>query len=366
MIQECQEGDAMRLIEVDEFGSADVLRIRELPDPTAPVDGYVVEVRAAGVNFADVVERRGLYKRNQQVPHRLGKEAAGIVVERGPLATEFAVGDPVIVVKFDNGCYADRVAAEAHEVLRAPRGLSFIELAAFGTTFATAWWAMHEVARVRPADSVLVQAAGGGVGTAAIALARTHGCGPIIGTAGSLAKCDAVTKLGADICVDYSTTDFRQTVRAWTGDRGVDYCLESVGGETYQRSLEVMGPAGHLVVIGFSSIASDYANAVPRLHPLTVFHRSFSVGGLNIDNLAFHRRRDIWDRLIDHVEGHSIRPLVGQVYPLAQTAEAHRALESRQTTGKVVLTVHPDAEATPTVISPEPIIDLRDEPAFFG
>jgi len=354
----------MRLIEVDAFGGPEVLTLREVPDPSPPDDGYLVEVRAAGLNFADVVERRGLYKRNQRVPHRLGKEAAGVIVAKGPHATEFAVGDAVIVVKFANGCYADVVAAEAHEVLRAPRGLSFIELAAFGTTYATAWWAMHEIARVRPGDSVLVQAAAGGVGTAAVTLARTHDCGPVIGTAGSEAKCAMVTALGADLCVNYTSADFRPAVRAATNDAGVDYCLESVGGETYERSLDVMGPMGRMVVIGFSSISGDYANAIPRLHPLTVFHRSFSVGGLNIDNLGFQRRRDIWADLVDHAEHHGIRPTVGQVYPFAAVADAHRALERRETTGKVVLTVHRDAETipSPTMLQTpeaEPLVDLR-------
>jgi NADPH:quinone reductase-like Zn-dependent oxidoreductase len=350
----------MRLIEVDAFGGPEVLQVREHPDPVASADGYVVEVRAAGLNFADIVERRGRYRRDQKVPHRLGKEAAGVVVARGPAATEFEVGDAVIVVKFDNGCYADRIAAEAHEVLRAPRGLSFVELAAFGTTYATAWWAMHEIARVRPGDSVLVQAAGGGVGTAAINLARTFGCGPIIGTAGSIEKCAVVMRLGADVCVDYTTTDFRPVVRAWTAEAGVDYCLESVGGETYERSLEVMAGMGRVVVIGFSSISSDYATAIPRLHPLTVFHRSFSVGGLNIDNLGFQRRRDIWDRLVDHAETHRIRPHVGQTYPFARVADAHRALEQRETTGKVVLMVHPDATDIPGAALIPEVLDLRD------
>lgn len=337
---------AVRVVEAHSFGGPEVLQVRRSSSPAVPDDGYLVEVYAAGLNFADVVERRGRYKRDQPLPARLGKEAAGVVVERGPAASDFDVGDPVIVVKFGNGCYAEVIAAEAHEVLRPPNGLSFVELAAFGTNYVTAWYAMHEVARVRPGESVLVQAAAGGVGTAAVKLARSHGCGPVIGTAGGARKCELVRLLGADVCVDYLVDDFGPEVLASTHGVGVDYCLESVGGAVYDRCLEVMAPRGHLVVIGFSSISTNYAEAVKRLHPLTVFHRSFSVGGLNIDNLGFQRRRDIWDDLVTHAEQHELRPHVGQVFPFDRIADAHAALEGRTTTGKVVLAVRSDAEET--------------------
>jgi NADPH2:quinone reductase len=338
----------LRAIVVDEFGSPEVLTFRELPDPTPPPGGYVVQVMAAALNFADVVERRGQYKKDQQLPAQLGKEAAGVVVARDDDAVEFDVGDPVIVVRFGNGCYAEQVPAEAHEVLRPPRGLSFIEMSAFGTGFVTAWYAMHEIARVRPGESALIQAAAGGVGTAAVALARSSGCAPVIGTAGGAEKCDLARACGADACVDYLSEDFRTVVAELTHDTGVDYCLESVGGETYTRSLDALAPMGRLVIIGFSSIGGDYAQAIPRLHPLTVFHRSISVGGLNIDNLSFQQRREVWDRLVDHAEEHALRPVIGQVHPFERIRDAHEALESRRSTGKVVLVVDPAAEEVPS------------------
>ena len=338
----------MRAVVVDTFGAPDVLDIKQVPDPEPPPGGYVVQVVAAGLNYADVVERRGLYKKGQTLPHQLGKEAAGIVVARDHDAVEFDVGDPVIVIRFTNGCYAEQVPAEAHEVLRPPRGLSFVEMASFGTTFATAWWAMHEIARVRPGESALIQAAAGGVGTAALMLARTAGCAPIIGTAGGPEKCDLARSAGADACVDYRADDFRPVVQRLTHETGVDYCLESVGGDAYSRSLEVLAPTGRMVIIGFSSIHDDYAHAIPRLHPLTVFQRSISVAGLNLDNIGFQRRRDVWARLVDHAEEHALRPVVGQVHPFEDVRVAHAALESRRSTGKVVLAVDPAALDVPT------------------
>jgi NADPH2:quinone reductase len=346
----------MRAIVVDSFGSPDVLAFQDLPDPTPPPGGYVVQVLASAINYADVVERRGLYKKNQQLPSRLGKEAAGVVIASDCDAVQFAVGDPVIVVCVGNGCYAEKVAVEAHEVLPPPAGLSFLEMAAFAVTFATAWYGMFEIARVRPGDAVLIQAAAGGLGSAAVTLARTHGCGLVIGTAGGPEKCAVAVDQGADTCVDYTALDFRPAVLDLTRDKGVDYCLESVGGETYSRSLDVMAPMGHLVVVGFSSIGSDYAQEIQRLHPLTLFHRSISVGGLNIDHLGFTRRRDIWNSLVAHAETHAIRPLVSQVHPFEQIRDAHLALESRRSTGKIVVILDPQAYDVPATQSPDALV----------
>lgn len=328
----------MRCVEVRRFGGPEVLELREAPDPVPPEDGYVVEVRAIGCNYAEVVQRRGRYARDQQVPARLGKEAAGVVVARGPSASRFAVGDPVIVIRFDDGCYAERVAAHDHQVLRPPAGYTFAEMAAFGITWATAWWALHEIARVRPGESALVQAAAGGVGTAAVALARTGGLAPVIGTAGSPAKLDVVRAAGADLAVDYVADPDLSAVAERTHGRGVDFVLESVGGAAFTAAQRRLAPGGRLVVIGFSSIREGYADAVPTVSPLSLFHRSASVGGLNIDHLDVTRRLDVWDRLLVHVEAHGLRPLVGLTLPLEQVADAHAALEGRATVGKVVLT----------------------------
>jgi NADPH2:quinone reductase len=324
-------------IVLERFGGPEVLEPKDWPEPVCPPDGYVVDVRAIGVNFAETVERRGHYKRHQPLPYPLGKECAGLVVERGPQAGEFAVGDAVIVVKFDNGCYAQRVAARADQVLRPPSGFSFPEMAAFGTSYGTAWFAMHEIARVRPGESALIHAAAGSVGTAAVALARSHGCAPVIGTAGGAEKCAFAVRAGADLCEDYNARDFRDLVHEQTHGKGIDYCLESVGSTVYERSLEVLAPLGRIVIIGFSSIREHYAEVIPRLHPLTVFQRSICVAGLNVDNIQFQARRDVWERIIAHVERHRIRPQVGASYPLARAGEAHAALESRRSMGKLVL-----------------------------
>jgi len=327
----------MRKIQLSEFGGPEVLRVAEHPEPELPADGYLVEVRAAGINFADVVERRGRYRKDQALPFEIGKEAAGVVLERGPEAREFELGQTVVVVRLRGGCYAERVVARPGQILPAPAGLSFEELAALPICFVTAWYGMNELARVRPGEAVLIQAAAGGVGTAALQLARASGCSPIIGTAGGPEKCEWARKHGADVCVDYNQDDFLEVVHEHTAGRGVDYALESVGGEVFDKSLQALAPMGRLVIIGFSSIDSDYKNRIRRVHSLTLFHRSISLAGLNVDNLDFPSRRDLWDPMCAFVEEHGLKPQVGLSCPLDEAPRAHAALEGRESMGKVVL-----------------------------
>jgi NADPH:quinone reductase-like Zn-dependent oxidoreductase len=327
----------MRKVVLEAFGPPEVLRCTEVQDPEPPPDGYLVELAAIGLNFAEVVERRGLYRRDQRLPYEIGKEAAGTIVAAGREARGFEVGQQVIVIRFDGGCYAERVTAQPQHLLPIPTHLTLEEAAAFAIAFGTAWYAQEELARVRPGESVLIQAAAGGTGSAAISLAVARGCAPVLGTAGGAEKCAAVQALGASACIDYRSGEFAAQVRERTAGRGIDYCLESVGGEVFERSLESLAPLGRLVLIGFSSIARDHATAVARVHPLKLFQRSWGLFGLNVENLDFPRRREIWRRLCDFAESHRLRPLLGPRFPLAEAAAAHAAVEGRRTAGKVLL-----------------------------
>ncbi len=328
----------MRQILLQRFGGPEVLEVSDQPDPTPPLDGYVVEVRAAGINYADVVERRGRYARDQQLPFALGKEAPGVIVDRGADAREFEVGARVIVIEMQtNGCYAERVAVPGHHVLPAREGLSFEELAAYPVAYATAWYALAETARVRPGDSVLIQAAGGGVGIAAVRLAQALGCGPIYGTAGSDEKCAWVESEGAERCFNYRQSDFAAELRELTDGRGVDCVLDSVGGEVFEKSLELLADLGRIVILGFASIPADFGDRIERLHPLKLFHRSVSVGGLNVARLDFPQRRAVWDRMEAVLERHRLGMKPSATFSLEQAREAHEALEQRRTQGKLVL-----------------------------
>lgn len=329
----------MRQVLLTEFGGAECLRVSEQPDPEPPAGGYVVEIRAAGINYADVVERRGLYARDMPLPYALGKEASGVVVACGPGASAFQPGDRVIVIEMQaNGCYAERVAVPEGHLLPARAELSFEQLAAYPIAYATAWYSMVEIARVRPGESVLIQAAAGGVGTAAVRLARAWGCTPIFGTAGGPEKCAWAEAQGVDHCIDYRSTDFHEVVMERTNGRGVDYVMDSIAGEVFERGIQSLAEMGRIVIMGFASIPKDFAQEMNRIHPLTIFHRSISVGGLNIARLDFPERRAIWDRLDGFLAEHELAMEIGGTFALEDAAEAHRALESRKTRGKLLLT----------------------------
>lgn len=327
----------MRKIVLQEFGEPEVLRVEDHPEPCLPADGYVVELRGIGINYADVVLRRGRYRRDQQAPCEIGFEASGVVVARGAEAHGFEEGDPVVVVKLQGGCYAERVAVGPDEILPARRDIELEQLAGYPNTFATAWYALQEIGRLQAGESVLIQAGAGGVGSAAVQLARAMGCSPVLATAGSAEKCRWVEGLGADACIDYRSSDFREAVWECTDGRGVDFVLESVGGEVFERSLEVLAPLGLAVVIGFSAIESDYADAVSRVHPLSLFQRSISLSGLNIANLCYPRRRHTWRALDAFCTQHGLGPQIGGRFALEDAPLAHAELEARRSKGKLLL-----------------------------
>lgn len=333
----------MRQVVLDRFGGPEVLSVSEGPAPSVPEDGYLVEVHAAGVNYADVVERRGRYAKGMRLPYALGKEAAGIVVARGAAATQFAVGERVIVIEMArNGCYAELVAAPEQHLLPARDGLDFEELAAYPIAFATAWYAIVETARARPGESILIHAAAGGVGVAAVQLAKALGLSPIVGTASSDAKCAWAIEHGADLCINYrggglEPNGFVPEVRDCTAGRGVDVVIDSVGGQVLEDSMSVTAPLGRVVAMGFASLEDNFADQMRRIHPLTLFHRSLTVSGLNLAALDFPSRRATWAALDRFVAEQRLRMPIGGRYALSEVQSAHRALEGRSTRGKLLL-----------------------------
>jgi NADPH2:quinone reductase len=326
----------MRKVVLTGFGGPEVLVPVEAPEPELPLDGWIVELRAIGLNFAELVERRGLYRKDQRLPYEIGKEACGAIVQKGRDARGFELGQRVIALKFSGGCYAERVALRPGQILPLPAHLDFAAGAAFAIAYATAWYAQEELARARPGETALIQAAAGATGSAAVRLAKARGL-TVIGTAGGPEKVTQVLALGADACIDYRGEDLRSRVASDTGGRGVDYCLESVGGEVFEHSLACLAPLGRLVTIGFSSIEKDHSERIKRVHPLMLFLRSWGLFGLNIENLDFPRRSDVWGRLCALAEARRLEPLIGARFPLEQAAAAHAAIEARRTAGKVLL-----------------------------
>ena len=304
----------MRAIVLRETGGPERLELAEAPDPE-PADGQVVvRVRAAGINFADVLIRQGRYPQPPTLPTIPGGEVAGEVEGRRVAA----------LPSFGGGGYAEAVAVDERAVIPLPDSASFEEGAAFATTYLTAWLPLTRQVRVGPGSTVLVHAGAGGVGSAAIQLAKHLGA-HVAATASSEEKRAFAREQGAD--ETYSYEEFGERVRA-------DVVVDSVGGPIFTASLAVLKPLGTVVAIGFA------AGWWEKLDPALLTGRNIGVQGFYLGRLMRLQPdvvRDAVSELLPLWERRVVRPLVGATFPLADAAEAHRLIEERRSVGKVVL-----------------------------
>lgn len=322
-------------------------------DVPAPGPGEVrVRVRAVALNHLDLWVRRGLPNLKLAYPHRLGSDIAGEVDAVGPGVTHVRPGERVLVAPGvscgvcercqsgdDNLCaqyrilgentqggYAELLNVPAVNALPYPGDMPFTDAAAVPLTFLTAWQMVVERAKVRPGEVVLVQGAGSGVGVAATQIARLFGA-RVWATAGSPEKCARALEMGAEVAIDYRAEDFVAAVKDRTQRRGVDVVIEHVGGEVFARSVLAVGRGGRVVTCGATS------GFKPDLDLRQVFFRNVQVLGSTMG-----RRASLFD-ILRHVRSGALRPVVDRVLPLAQAREAHRALEARESFGKIVLAV---------------------------
>jgi NADPH2:quinone reductase len=330
----------MRAILLTRYGGADVLKITEVPTPTPRPGEVRVRIRAIGINFAEVLSRRGLYGWAPSLPYILGMEGFGEIDTVGEGVTSHNIGDRVIAgTQF--GAYAEWICVPAERALVPPRGLSTEESAAFAVSFLTAWIGLMEMARLRPTDTVLVTAAAGGVGSAAVKIAKKFGA-RVIGAAGK-GKQDAVRALGADLALDYD--DAR-----WHAQLGeVNVVLEMSGGSVYRTAVRHLAPMGRVVIAGASNAFPRTRNPfarlaaarnLPRASIFDMLRRSYGVMSFHVGWLLDSGNvLSQWRDLVRFAEEHDLRPLVGQRFTFEQMADAHRALEERRNVGKVVVSV---------------------------
>ena len=328
----------MRAVVLTRYGGADALRITDVPRPEPRAGEVRVRIRAIGINFAEVLSRRGLYGWAPRLPYILGMEASGVVDAIGDGVTSHAVGDAVIVgTKY--GTYAEYICVPASRALTAPRGFTVAESAAFAVNYLTAWIGLFEMARLRATDTLLVTSAAGGVGSAAVQLGAAAGA-RVIGAA-SRGKQDAVRRLGAHIAADYSDP-------RWHHDLGAfDVVLEMTGGDVYRTALAHLAPMGRIVMAGASNAFPRTRNPLARIAALRDLPRasifdmlrrsygvmSFHVGWL-LETDAIARQ---WRELVTFVEEHRITPAIGAELAFDNIADAHRLLEERRNVGKVVV-----------------------------
>ena len=307
-----------------------------------------MRIQTIGVNFAEVLSRKGLYGWAPAMPYTLGMEATGTIDALGADSEGRAIGDRVIVGA-QHGAYAEKIVVPTRQALPAIADYSIEENAAIAVNYLTAWVGLMEVARLRPTDRVLVTAAAGGVGTAAVQIATRFGCATA-GLAGSDPKLEAVRALGAEWAVNYRGAGFEERLRAAAGRDRFDVVLELVGGEAFRAVWPVLAPFGRVVAAGFASLAlkrwnplswlrtwrdlpkADIRSLAPGSHGLMATH----IGYLLDDPPRLAR---VWEELMAFVAEHRIRPLIGATFAFEDMADAHRLMESRRNVGKIVVRV---------------------------
>jgi NADPH:quinone reductase-like Zn-dependent oxidoreductase len=336
------------------YGGPEVLEVERF-DARAPAKGELaVDVAFAGVNYADLIARRGFYKwappPRAGAPTCVGFEISGVVSQVGNDVSDFAVGDRIMAVTRFGG-YTDRICVEAERARRVPATMTLEQAAALPAVYLTAWHALHEVARVRRGESILIQAVAGGVGLAALQLARHAGM-TTYGTASREEKLGFARAHGLHHGIDYAKSDFELEIRALTNGRGVDVVLDSLGGEGLRKGYRCLARGGRVIAIGAAQVAPRARTSPFELlragveivkggvfHAFRLIEDNRGVAGVQIllwwDDVA-HLRRGI-DALLALFEEGVISPVIDTIFPLSRAGEAHTLLDSRRTKGKLLL-----------------------------
>ncbi len=319
----------MKAARVKAFGDTTQLELVDVPDPVPESNQVVVRVKACGLNFADVAQREGFYPGGPKPPYIPGLEASGVVELAGTQAVDLLPpGSRVVVLA--PGAHAERVCQDARACIRLPESMSFNEGAAFPVQYLTAYHCLLTLAHAVSGETVLIHAGAGGVGTAAVQIAKLLGLRVVV-TASTAEKRAKILELGADAAAGYD--DFETVVRELTQGRGPDICLESIGGDVFQRSLAMLPAFGRLVVYGAAGQSPQ------PIDTLKLFFRSQSVLGFHLNGILARPdllRSSLQTLLGWFTEG-KLRIQIGHTFPLSEIRKAHELLASRQSYGKIVL-----------------------------
>ncbi len=337
----------MRQVWISKYGGPEVLEVRNGPDP-APSAGEVrIRVAGAGVNFADLSARAGLYPDAPPPPMVVGYEVAGEVDAVGSDAERFAVGDRVLAITRFGG-YSDVLTVPEHQVARIPEGRDAVQAAGIPVTYLTAYVMLVRLGSVRPGDTVLIHSAGGGVGLSALQLAK--GLGAVtIGTA-SARKHERLLEMGLDHAIDYRREDFEAAVLRITDGRGVDVALDAQGGTSFRKSYRCLAPMGRLFCFGFAAGNADSRRQAvrtlplalartPVFHPMQLMNSNKGVFGVNMGHLWDEREliggtlaelASMWER-------GEIDPVIDSTFGFGEAGRAHEQLARARNFGKVVL-----------------------------
>jgi len=320
----------MKAIQFDRIGGAEVMELREVPVPELRPGTVLVKNQVIAINYGDTFFLRGTYLVKPRFPDTPGMEASGVIAAAAPDVKALQTGMRVAYIGM--GAYADYTLIRASRVMPIPDEMNFEQAASFPIAVLTAWHMLHTCNDTKPGEFVIVHSAAGGVGIAAVQIAKAAGA-RVIGTVSSDDKIGLVRQFGADWVSNYETQDFAEQALKLTEGRGVNLILDAVGKPTFEKGLRCLAPLGHLIIYGRAGGAPGPVN------PLELFGKSVKVSGFAVTMmyaLADHHRRALDEVFRLEREGKLTVPIGGR-FPLAQAAQAHRFLESRRSTGKLLL-----------------------------
>jgi NADPH:quinone reductase-like Zn-dependent oxidoreductase len=336
----------MRAIVTTRNGDVDTLKVETRPDPASSKGEVLIRVKAAGLNFADILARQGLYPDGPPKPCVMGYEVSGLVETAGDEVDRSLIGKPVIAMTRFGG-QAELVVSPVTQIFEKPEQLSFEQGAAVPVNYLTAWALLVTMGRLKKEEAVLIHNAGGGVGLAALDIAKHIGA-RTFGTA-SVSKHEFLKQRGLDHAIDYRGQDWLPVLMDLTGNRGVELVIDPLGGSSWKKSYRALRTTGRMGVFGMSTASASGIRGklralkalaqTPRFHPLALMNRNRGVFGLNLGHLWDEGEKVAdWTReIVRGIHEGWIKPHVDRAFPFDQITDAHRYIEARKNIGKVVL-----------------------------
>jgi NADPH:quinone reductase len=322
----------MKAVQLKEYGGPEVLEMVEIEKPVPSGREVLIEIKAIGINYADTARREGQYVVKTPLPFIPGAEIAGIVASVGDKVTSVKPGMRVVTL-IESGGYSEFALADERSLIPIPEQLDYQNAVALPLQGLSAYHVLRTMGRLEKGESVLVHAAAGGVGTLAVQLAKLFGAGKVIATASSSEKLELARQMGADVLINYSESNWVEQVLEATGGKGVDVALEMVGGDVFQKTLKCLATFGRLVVFGAASGEQS------KMYPSSLMARNQSVIGFFLPQIM--RKPELLQpslvELLSYLGEGKLKLTIGGVFPLEEAANVHRLLQSRKTTGKLIL-----------------------------
>jgi NADPH2:quinone reductase len=318
----------MKAIRVHNFGTPEVMQLEEVPDLVPGVGQVLVTVKAVGVNPVDTYIRSGLYRPDLKLPYTPGLDAAGIIAAIGPEVEHRTVGQRVYVARSLSGTYAEQVLCKEFQTQPLPAGITFAQGAAIGVPYGAAYRALFQKAYAQAGETILVHGASGGVGVAAVQLAKAAGM-RVIGTAGTAEGRALVLAQGAHHVLNHSTSGYLEELPELTCGQGVDVILEMLANVNLDKDLRVLATGGRVVVIGSRNTV--------EIDPRTAMGREAVILGMTLFNASDKELKAMHAAFVAGLENGTLRPVVSRELPLAEAAIAHHAVMETSTLGKIVL-----------------------------